>query len=615
MLVAIVATFALVGVGSYVLIAAELKDRLVASYAEAQRADIKSLEAVAARSGDDAETIREIDEVLDAVGERPGTRETLLIDRGRIVRASADDDAVGTRDTDERIDAAIDDGRSYAGHEADPGMGTDNFEFVAPLDLPQGRFAYEISYSNAYFDSQLSDIRRTLLIIVVLGTLLSTLIFYLLGGRTLLRSHRIALQRATHDGLTDLPNHRAFQQELVAAVASAERYDTPLALVVLDLDGFKQVNDRQGHPAGDAVLVRVAGVLRELRAADRAFRVGGDEFALVLRHTDGQGARTVARRLCRALLEVDAPASIGMSEWRHGEPADALRAEADAALYEAKRRGGTVVADFDDIRERVEVTTEAKKATVRRLIDDEALEIVLQPIWDLASRELLGIEALMRPDPSFDLSGPSEAFDIAEQIGRVHDLDAVCARKALERAAQLPDGVSLFLNISPRSLDFSPDEATWIADAVLDAGTTPARVVLEVTERFPRRTEAVIATLEQLRAQGFRLALDDVGTGNSGLEVLSRVDAEFVKIDRGIVAAAAEEPNARAVLLAIATFARQTGAYVIAEGIEDDETLTFLRGIDHRALGSEAIIQGGQGFRLGRPSPELPAGALRATVS
>jgi EAL domain-containing protein (putative c-di-GMP-specific phosphodiesterase class I) len=128
---------------------------------------------------------------------------------------------------------------------------------------------------------------------------------------------------------------------------------------------------------------------------------------------------------------------------------------------------------------------------------------------------------------------------------------------------------------------------------------------VEVTERFGARTASVVKCLARLRAQGFKLALDDVGTGNAGLEMLRKVGAEFVKIDRSIVVGAATEPNARAVLLAMATFASQTGSFVIAEGIEDEETLAFLRSMDDPGLRPGHLVQGGQGYGLGRPSPQL----------
>lgn len=182
----------------------------------------------------------------------------------------------------------------------------------------------------------------------------------------------------------------------------------------------------------------------------------------------------------------------------------------------------------------------------------------------------------------------------------------LCVENALTSAPKLKPGVLLFLNLSPLTLDLDAETDAWLAPAVERAGLSPQAVVIEVTERFGGRTTAVIKHLKQLRQQGFKIAIDDVGTGNSGLEMLRKIDAEFVKLDRSIVVGAATEPGARAVLMAMATFARQTGAFVIAEGIEGEDMLEFLRRVneDHE-LASDTIIQGGQGFGLGRPSHEL----------
>ena len=228
------------------------------------------------------------------------------------------------------------------------------------------------------------------------------------------------------------------------------------------------------------------------------------------------------------------------------------------------------------------------------------------------------MEALTRPDPSYGLSGPAEAFDIAEQIGKVHELDVFCVNSALRAIPDLQPGVLLFVNLAPQTLDLDAEGNDWLGDAVHQAGLTPQRVVIEVTERFGGRTAAVIKCLTRLREQGSQTALDDVGTGNSGLEMLRSVGAEFVKLDRSIVTGAPSEPAARAVLMAMATFARQTGAFVIAEGIEDQDTLQFLRNIDTSDLLADTIIQGGQGYGLGRPSPNItpqqPSALQHATL-
>jgi len=599
-------TLALIGGTGYVLLERTLAHLQISEYAESQRADAKAFEREGTRATSNADAIGDIDRLLEGVAQRSDTREVLLIDSRHTVRATGNGALVGTTDANPRIDAALERGRSYAGREDDDSKYSSDLEFIVPVSLPSGRYAYEAIYYHSTYDAQLNEVRDILALIGLLTLIGGGGVFYLVGGRRLMRDHRMILRRATRDGLTDLPNQRAFQDEFSQAVGSAARYEEPFALALLDVDDFKLINDRNGHPHGDAILMRLAKVLRAGRPGDRPYRIGGDEFALSLAHTDAEGARIVARRLSRELADAGVEVSIGVSALRPGLQADTLRAEADAALYDAKRQGGNVAAHFDDIRERVVVTTSEKKDAVRRLIEEGRLQTLYQPIWDLDAETLLGVEALTRPDPAYGLSGPAEAFDIAEQIGRVHQLDVLCVENALRCAPELDPGVLLFLNLSPLTLDLDAEADAWLGPAVERVGLSPQAVVIEVTERFGGRTASVVKRLKQLRQQGFKIAVDDVGTGNSGLEMLRQIDAEFVKLDRSIVAAAATEPGARAVLMAMATFTRQTGAFVIAEGIEDEDALQFLRGLnEENELASNTVIQGGQGFGLGRPSDEL----------
>ena len=191
-------------------------------------------------------------------------------------------------------------GASYAGHEADPAYDARNFEFVTPVELFGERYALELSYDHRAFDAQLTRVRRVLGLAGMLALALGAGLFYLLG---VMRSHRSALQRATRDGLTDLPNHRAFGDDFGRAVANAEQYQEPLALAVVDLDDFKFLNDRHGHPQGDTILRRIAAILLDGRVDDRAYRIGGDEFALILTHADAEGATVLASRLLRKAHE------------------------------------------------------------------------------------------------------------------------------------------------------------------------------------------------------------------------------------------------------------------------------------------------------------------------
>jgi diguanylate cyclase (GGDEF)-like protein len=604
---ALAITLAVVGGTGYSLIARHLRSAQIASYRSIVQADVAGFEAVGRTSSTPAHAVAQVDQLLDAVGHRPGAIEALLIDqRDVVVATGAKNNAIGNRDSDPRIDAALRHGTSYAGHEADPKRNAKNFEFVAPAQLAGGRYALEVGYNHQFLDSNLAALRGTLALIGLLAMVVGALVFYLVGGRALMRSHRIALVRAMRDGLTDLPNHRAFQEDLVQAVASAKRHDAHLGLAVLDVDDFKLLNDRHGHAQGDATLQRVAATLGAGRIEDRAYRLGGDEFAMLLPRMDAQGGGRFAQRLRRALTDSEAIVSIGICDLRPGQSGESLRAEADAALYEAKRRGGHRIVHFNDIRDRVIITTSERTDAARRLIDEGGLSTVLQPIWDLHSQTLLGVEALTRPDPKYGFSNPAELFDLAEQIGHMHELDELCIQSALAHVIpELPDDALLFMNLSPQTLDIDAEGGDWFRELIERSPLTPERVVIEVTERFGGRSASIIRSLSRLREQGFKLALDDVGTGNSGLEMLRKVGAEFVKIDRSIVNAATTERNARAVLMAMATYARQTGSFVIAEGIEDQETLDFLGEIEDRDLQPDRIIQGGQGYGLGRPNTHL----------
>ena len=431
--------------------------------------------------------------------------------------------------------------------------------------------------------------------------------FYLVGGRGLTRSHRFALERATLDGLTDLPNQRAFQRDLRHAVALAVRHGEALALALLDIDDFKFLNDRHGHRHGDKLLLRAASLLRDGRASDRAFCIDGHQFALLLPRTDAARAAIALQRVRTRFADANVTVSLGLAVLGAGRDAATLRGEADAALYDANRRGGNALVFFEDIRGSVVITTSAKVQALRRLLVEQHLDIAFQPIWDLERGSLVGVEALARPAPDYGFSGPAEAFDIAEQVGRVHELDLLCVNKALMRVADLPAEALLFINISPRTLDLDAGSDGWLVEAVERTGIDPSRVVIEVTERFGGRMVPVVRSLQRLRAAGLQLAIDDVGTGNSGLEMLRQVNAEFVKIDRGVVVAAMTEPGARAVLLAMATFANETGAFVIAEGIEDIDMLDFLRRLEDDMTVATPRIHGGQGYGLGRPGSAIPA--------
>ena len=194
------------------------------------------------------------------------------------------------------------------------------------------------------------------------------------------------------------------------------------------------------------------------------------------------------------------------------------------------------------------------------MLDERGLDVHFQPIWNLTTCELIGVEALARPHATYGLEGPQEAFDVAEQLGRTHELDELCASMAFAQADRLPSGAALFVNVCPQTLDLDADENDWFLADVQRAGLTPEQVVVEVTERFGGRAASVVKCLRRMKAQGFRIALDDVGTGNSGLAMLKDVGADYLKLDRGIVTASATVAAARAVLTRDGHLRRWTGA-------------------------------------------------------
>ena len=449
--------------------------------------------------------------------------------------------------------------------------------------------------------SRLTDMRRLFLLLGIGGALLAIPAFYFFGGRSLGLLHRAAVQRATRDGLTDLPNHRAFQDELDRRVAQARRHGEELTLALVDIDDFRFHNDTYGHSHADDTLRHLAVSLAEGRAEDMAFRIGGDEFAVLLPQTpETAGAAALQGARDRLRRHTSADFSAGLAAFSaQTEDAESLVNQADVALQEAKRRGGGESVAFADV-EGANVVTAAKTRAVRKLLADGQMDAAYQPIWLADTSAVLGYEGLARPAPDRGINGPGEAFDVAGSIGRSVALDDLCRGAVLAGAADLPPDALLFVNVAPQSLDGRRLAGDALAAEVRAAGLEPERVVLEITERFDGRIDRIVAEATRLRALGFKLALDDVGAGNSGLQMMRELELDFVKIDRMVLVRAVTDVTARAVLVSVIAFARETGTFVIAEGIEDEEMLALARW--PRPAEADLLgAQGLQGYLLGRP--------------
>jgi len=409
------------------------------------------------------------------------------------------------------------------------------------------------------------------------------------------------------DPLTGLGNHRAFQEELERRLDEARRYNHPFALVLMDLDSLKLVNDQRGHAAGDALLASMGRIIvHGTRAADRAFRIGGDEFALLMPEVDAPGALVVARRILAAALDAtgsrgDWPFSFSAGVSAVPEPSGdgrRLYHHADAALYWAKRHGRTDIEVFDPLRHGAygdDRPVAELGAAVGRVIERRMLRPAYQVIIDLSSGRPLGFEGLVRP-LGLEFRDVGGLFQAAEATDRSVELDLACLEVVAAGATELSPGAYLSVNLSPPTLEgklFRPGDLLAILGR---HGIPPSRTVVEVTEReHVEDFEQLRRSLEGCRELGMRIAIDDVGAGYAGLRLLSEIRFDLVKIDLSLVQGGVHRSTSLAVIRALQELAVDAGSLVIAEGIETGDQLELVR-----SLG----IQAGQGYLLGRPMPE-----------
>jgi diguanylate cyclase (GGDEF)-like protein len=408
------------------------------------------------------------------------------------------------------------------------------------------------------------------------------------------RNHRYLEELAHRDPLTGLANHRRFQEVLGKELASARAEERPLAVVLLDLDDFKRVNDSRGHPFGDELLGAVAESLRSaMRGLGTVARVGGDEFGIVLPDADPGRALALAEA-ARVAVETAAPVRGGLrcSAGIAGYPGDAKGAGAllqlaDGALRWAKQCGRGCSRRYDP--EHVFVVTGEQREDFAELIArPRAVRPVFQPIVSLASGEPVGFEALARFEGKPTMP-PSWWFSQAHRFGLGAALEAEAVRAALA-AAERPEGRFLSVNVSPSAL--AAPEVKELLPADLRG------VVIEITEEERVLDVAALHRhLDPLRARGARIAVDDAGEGYAGLQQVMRMRADIIKLDRALVADVHADPAKIALIGSLVHFARSTGAAICAEGIE---TLDELRVLIH--LG----VAYGQGWALARPGDPWP---------
>ena len=419
------------------------------------------------------------------------------------------------------------------------------------------------------------------------------------------RTRRMQYQ-AYHDPLTGLGNRAQFTERLEETLAGG----TPVAVVYLDLDDFKLVNDSLGHDAGDIVLRTVGDRLRAcFEPDDTIARLGGDEFAVLTRRVDGLPAQ--AHRLLVALhapfqvgsRTVQAGASVGVAVATGPMYAEDLRKNVDLAMYAAKAQGKNTYAMFEPSMRQGFDREMMFRTELRQALADDLLDVVYQPIVTLADRQVIGVEALARWEHPYLGAVPPEVFiPVAERAGVIAEVGVSVLRRAFAEFAAWPAAGDAYLsiNVSPSQM-LDPSFPATVATMLAQAGLRPEQLVLEVAESALADESEVIGALALLRSNGVRIAIDDFGTGYASLRHLHRLPADIVKIDGTYVRDIARDPAAVRIVGTLWQLFGAIGLTAVAEGLEDPAQAQMLL-----ELGCPA----GQGFLYGYPAP-LASIALR----
>jgi len=429
-----------------------------------------------------------------------------------------------------------------------------------------------------------------------------------------------AARMARRDSLTDLPNRASLREVLAAEIAASRLTGRSLTLAFLDLNLFKAVNDNLGHAAGDALLVEVARRLEgSVRSGDTVARLGGDEFAIILPGASMDRAVPVVERAKAAIeapmllggTELAIGAAFGLANYPDTGPADddVLMHQADTAMYRAKRAhlGPTPYdSSFEDLRHGM-----SDLAELRRGIEDGALVLRYQPIWERVSGHTIGVEALVRwLHPTRGLVGAADFIPLATQTGLIGSLDRRVLDLACTQARAWRDQglqVRTSINISRDSLQ-DPSFGDAVQAALRQHGLSGDAIELEVTEDgLLDRPAQATRFVEQMRDLGVRMAIDDFGTGFSSLARLRDLPVRSLKVDQGFVTNALQVPADASIVMGVVSLGHSLGLEVVAEGVEDERTLAYLVGCG---------IDYAQGYFLGRPmEPDAITTILRRELA
>lgn len=428
--------------------------------------------------------------------------------------------------------------------------------------------------------------------------------------------------QAFHDLLTGMPNRSYFVGTIERALARTARSGARVALLFLDLDNFKVVNDSLGHAAGDELLRQAADRIQaSIRPEDTAARLGGDEFTVLIEAIDDERQPiAVAERIAAELSEpfwiegrdvyVSASIGIALSDRGRGENLETLMRHADVAMYRAKSEGRARYALFDERMNERALHRLAIETDLRRALERGELEVHYQPIVELSSGDLVGFEGLLRwRHPDRGLVEPAEFIPLAEESGLIVKIGEwtirECCRSMVAWSTLSAEArhLSVSVNVSARQLQ-EPGLHQALVEILAKTGFDPSRLKLEVTETaMIRETETTMERLRELKGLRIQLAIDDFGTGYSSLAYLRSFPIDVVKIDRSFVDGLGLDPDDTAIVRSILSLARSLNLEATAEGIETEEQVTLLRQLGCRF---------GQGFYFGRPmEPQAAAEAVR----
>jgi diguanylate cyclase (GGDEF)-like protein/PAS domain S-box-containing protein len=424
---------------------------------------------------------------------------------------------------------------------------------------------------------------------------------------------------AYHDALTTLPNRLLFKDRVTVAISHAQRHESRVSVLFLDLDRFKVINDSLGHNIGDQLLQAVAARVQScVRDSDTVARLGGDEFTLLLPElTHAEDAALVAQKILEAVRypfhiegrEFYITTSIGISVYpEDGSDAETLIKSADTAMYQAKEQGRDNYQLFNALVNAKALQRIALEHGLRRSLSHHELAVHYQPIFDLRTGRITGMEALLRwTDPELGAIPPATFIPLAEAIGVMIPIGTWALRVACAQAKQWHDSgfdtLSLAVNLSVCQLQ-QPDLVNLVREILAETGLPARHLELEITESTAMQSpEASIRTLYELKRLGIRISLDDFGTGHSSLAYLKRFPIDTLKIDQSFIRDITRDPDTAAIVTAIIAMGHSLRLKVIAEGVEFTDQATFLKRHNCDQM---------QGYLINAPMPAADLGAILA---